>query len=69
MLCSLLILSGYFFPKVSLAVGVTNCVMRPVYNVMYSSQGSSGRKLGQILGTGTMCFVLIPTIVYGLVKA
>ena len=65
-LVGILLVGGIYWTNCAIALGVLNCFTRPMYIYQYLSQGSEGRKLGQIIGTGGM-YVLAGLTIYSLV--
>ena len=45
-----LLISGLYFPDAALAVGVINCIARPVYIYSYMKGGPNARILGAVGG-------------------
>ena len=62
-LCGFLLIGGLYFPRFAAAIGFLNCSTRPLYIKQYLEQGSKGRRLAQIIGTGSTYTLVLLTVV------
>ena len=61
LVCFILI-GGLYVPNVALVVGALNCFFRPLYTYQYIKYGSKARKLGAVLGTGSINVLSVITV-------